>query len=298
MYTDFFELKEKPFSITPDPSFFFLSETHLEALNHLLYGVNNGEGFIMITGDVGSGKTTLTRCLLRKIDSDVKIALILNPMLTEKELIASILQDLGVTFNPSTKKELIDKLNLFLLEQLEKEKKPAIIIIDEAQDLTIRLMEQVRLLSNMETNKNKLLQIILVGQNELNEKLSLPILRQLNQRITVRYELKYLNRQETVSYIHHRLLVAGSNGRIHFTPEAIDLIYRYSKGIPRLINIIADRAMLCAYMQSTNKITKKLVKKGIKSIEVKKARPYDISWLTVVLLCIFLLCLAYFFYIL
>ncbi len=283
MYLDFFGLKEKPFSITPDPSFLFLSETHLEALNHLFYGVKNGEGFILITGDVGSGKTTLCRCLLQKIDYDVKIALILNPILSEKELISSILHDFGVGVKSATKKELIDKLNHFLLEQFEKDKKPAIIIIDEAQDLTARLLEQIRLLSNMETNKEKLLQIILIGQDELREKLSFPALRQLNQRITIRYELNYLNRQETETYIYHRLLIAGANGRLLFTTKAIDKIYKHSRGIPRLINIMADRSLLSAYMQSSTKINKKMVNTGIKSLEIKKSNPLNIKWLIVIL---------------
>lgn len=289
MYTDFFGLTEKPFKITPDPSFLFMSETHLEALNHLLYGIKNGEGFILITGDVGSGKTTLCRCLLQKMDYDAKVALILNPMLSEKELLTTILHDFGVEIKAFTKKGLLDTLNLFLLKQFERDKKPAVVIIDEAQDLTARLLEQIRLLSNMETNKEKLLQIVLIGQNELKEKLQTPELRQLNQRVTIRYELKYLNKQETETYIYHRLLIAGANGRISFTPQAIDIIFRYSKGIPRLINIVTDRALLCGYLESCNKISKIIVKNGIESLEPKKSDSLKLRWIIFILFIVFLL---------
>lgn len=278
MYTDFFELKEKPFKLTPDPKFLFLSETHLEALDHLMYGIQNREGFIQITGDVGSGKTMLCRVLLEKMGPDTKTALIFNPMMSEEELLRAILQDYGVVHRGKTKKGLVDKLNAFLLKQLE-EGKNVVLIIDEAQDLTISLLEQIRLLSNLETEKDKLLQIILSGQKELKDKLNLPVLRQLNQRIAVRYELTYLSRQETEKYIHHRLAVAGCAMRIVFANSALNRIFKYSKGIPRLINLVADRALLSAYMRLTNKITKDLVDAGIESLEAKEAIPARPRWM-------------------
>lgn len=296
MYTDFFALTEKPFKRTPDPKFLFLSDTHLEALHHLIYGITNKEGFIVIAGNVGSGKTTLCRALLEKIGSNTKTALIFNPMLSEEELLCAILQDFGVAYKGSTKKELIDELNTFLLQQLEKDKN-VVLIIDEAQDLTTSLLEQVRLLSNLETNKEKLIQIILLGQNELQDKLNLPELRQLNQRISVRYELQYLDRQEMEKYIYHRLAVANSDGRIVFSPRALNKIFKYSKGIPRLINIVTDRALLSAYMQLTNKITKNLVERGIKSLGAKKQIFPGIRWPAAALFSVLVLTLFLIFHV-
>lgn len=280
MYRAFFSLKEKPFSLTPDPGFLFLSQAHAEALNHLIYGVDNREGFILITGDVGSGKTTLSRMFLEKIGSKAKTALIFNPMLSEEELLRTMLQDFGVTTAGSTKKDLIDELNAFLLQQLEEGKK-VILIIDEAQDLSTSLLEQIRLLSNLETAKEKLLQIILLGQDELKDKLSKSNLRQLNQRITVRYKLSYLNRQETEKYVYHRLTIAGSDGRLHFTGGALDRIFSYSKGAPRLINVATDRALLCGYMQLSSTITKKMVNIAIESLEAKERLWPKMKWMTV-----------------
>jgi len=293
MYADFFELKEKPFKLTPDPKFLFLSSTHLEALNHLIYGIKNREGFILITGDVGSGKTTLCRVLLERMGSDTKIALVFNPMLSEEELLCAILQDFGVAYRGKTKKELVDELNAFLLKQLE-EGKNVILIIDEAQNLTISLLEQIRLLSNLETEKEKLIQIILLGQNELKEKLNLPVLRQLNQRIGVRYELKYLSREETGKYIHHRLTVAGSDGRVIFADSALNRIFKYSKGVPRLINLVADRTLLSGHMQLTNKITKNLVDTGIESLEAREVVFPGTSWRTVALVSVLVTLFTFF----
>lgn len=279
MYLDFFHLKEKPFSLTPDPAFLFLSENHSEALNHLIYGISNREGFILITGEVGSGKTTLSRTFLERIGTGATTALIFNPMLSEEELLRTMLQDFGIKPLGSTKKDLIDELNAFLLQQLGQGKK-VILIIDEAQNLSTSLLEQIRLLSNLETTKEKLLQIVLLGQSELKEKLNQHNLRQLNQRITVRYELSYLSRKEMEKYIYHRMTVAGSDGRVHFTKRALDRIYTYSKGAPRLINVVADRTLLGGYMQLTNSINRKVVELAVESLEVKERLWPRVKWMT------------------
>jgi len=240
MYEEFYGLREKPFNLTPDPRFFFLSESHREAFEHLLYGIKEREGFILITGEVGAGKTTLCRALLNKLDSNIiNSALILNPMFSGQELLQCILSDFGIQSKATTKKKLLDELNRFLLSK-QAANQNSILIIDEAQNLPLPVLEELRILSNLETEKEKLLQIILMGQIELKEKLSLPRLRQLNQRISIRYHLRTLGEEETPRYIQHRMTVAGSSGDIHFTSSALREIYRYSQGIPRLINLAAD----------------------------------------------------------
>lgn len=267
MYEEFYGLKEKPFSLTPDPRFLFLSEHHREAFEHLLYGIQEKEGFILITGEVGAGKTTLCRALLNKIDSSAtNTALILNPMFSERELLQCILGDFGVKTTATSKKELLDDLNQFLLNQQAADRN-SILIIDEAQNLSPTVLEDIRILSNLETEKEKLLQIILMGQIELKEKLSLPQLRQLNQRISVRYHLQTLGKEEVPRYIQHRLTVAGSSGDIHFVPVAIQEIYSYSQGIPRLINLAADRALLAGYAEQSREIQHQTVIRGLKSLE-------------------------------
>lgn len=267
MYEEFYALKEKPFSLTPDPRFFFLSENHREAFDHLLYGIKEKEGFILITGEVGTGKTTLCRALLERIDSSTTdTALILNPMLSGHELLQTILNDFGIPRGATTKKGLLDALNQFLLRQ-QATNRNSILIIDEAQNLPSPLLEEIRILSNLETEKEKLLQIILIGQIELKEKLSLPQLRQLNQRISIRYHLENLGKDEVPRYIQHRLTVAGSSGDIHFKSGALKAIYQYSRGIPRLTNLAADRALLAGYAAQTRQIQRGLVIKGLKSLE-------------------------------
>jgi general secretion pathway protein A len=267
MYEEFYGLNEKPFSLTPDPRFFFLSEHHREAFEHLLYGIQEREGFILITGEVGAGKTTLCRALLNKIDSNAtNTALILNPMFSERELLQCILGDFGLQTTAATKKELLDDLNQFLLNQ-QAANRNSILIIDEAQNLSPAVLEEIRILSNLETEKEKLLQIILIGQIELKEKLSLPQLRQLNQRISVRYHLQTLGKEEVPRYIQHRLTVAGSSGDIHFTSGAVQEIYSYSQGIPRLINLAADRALLAGYAEQSREIRHQTVARGLKSLE-------------------------------
>lgn len=269
MYEDFYGLREKPFNLTPDPRFLFLSESHRVALEHLIYGIAQKEGFMLIIGDVGTGKTTICRALLERLDEKTETALILNPQLSEEELLLTILSEFGITFSETGKKRIIDRLNQFLLEQLASGGK-AVLIIDEAQNLSLTVLEQIRLLSNLETEKEKLLQIILIGQQELKTKLELPVLRQLNQRISVRFNLTPLNKVETKRYIEHRLMIAGSEGGIDFSNRATPLIYEYSQGIPRLINLISDRCLLGGYIKQTNHITPGIVKEAVKSLGSEK----------------------------
>lgn len=267
MYEEFYGLKEKPFNLTPDPRFFFLSENHRGAFEHLLYGIKEKEGFILITGEVGAGKTTLCRALLNKLESQgTDTALILNPMFSGQELLQCILGDFGIPGSGTAKKDLLDGLNRFLLNQ-QAAGRSSVLIIDEAQNLPLPVLEELRILSNLETEKEKLLQIILMGQIELKEKLSLPRLRQLNQRISVRYHLQPLAREEVPRYIQHRLTVAGSTGDLHFTPGALREIYRYSQGIPRLINLACDRALLAGYAEQAREIRRQVVSRGLKSLE-------------------------------
>ncbi|MGR3295629.1 MAG: ExeA family protein, partial [Candidatus Bathyanammoxibius sp.] len=230
MYLEFFGLKEKPFSLTPDPKYFFMSETHKTNLDLSLYGIKTREGFIVITGAIGTGKTTLCRMILEKMDRKTHSALILNPFISEDELLESILHDFGITVKDTakrTKQEMINQLNEFLLNAL-KEGENAILIIDEAQNLPTPVLEQIRILSNLETEKEKLLQIILVGQLGLMRLLESPQLKQLDQRISVKCQLSPLKKEEIQKYIEHRLMVAGSKGQINFTPKALALIQEYS----------------------------------------------------------------------
>ncbi|MBI4610639.1 MAG: AAA family ATPase [Candidatus Rokubacteria bacterium] len=266
MYEAFYGLREKPFSLTPDPKFFYLSQSHRDALDHLLYGIQQREGFIVITGDVGTGKTTLCRALLGKLDERTKTALIFNPMLSQEELLRSILQDFGLRGAGATKKELIDELNEFLIRLLT-EGRNAVLIVDEAQDLSEQILEQIRLLSNLETEKEKLIQIILVGQLGLLDLLSAPGLKQLNQRVSVRFKIRPLSPHETNQYIFHRLLVAGSTGEAIFSPAALQAIYRYSQGVPRLVNLACDRALLQGFVDQDSRITAERVNLALKSLD-------------------------------
>lgn len=269
MYLDFYGLKEKPFSLTPDPQFLYLSENHRTAIESLLYGIRQREGFMVVTGDIGTGKTTICRSLLEKLDGNVKTAVIFNSFLTEGELLRAILQDLGFASIARSKTERIDALNRYLLEQLSLGQH-VLLIIDEAQNLSIPVLEQIRMLSNLETTKEKMLQIILFGQLELNEKLRSPKLKQLNQRIGIRHHIHPLNREETESYVYQRLTVAGSQGSITFSKSALDEIYRYSQGIPRLINLLCDRTLIGGFVEDTFQIDKGLVKKAIKDLGGKE----------------------------
>ncbi|MDO9270216.1 MAG: AAA family ATPase [Methylobacter sp.] len=259
MYTQYFHFSELPFSIATDPHFIYMSPRHQEGLAHLLYGINFGGGFVALTGEVGTGKTTLCHCLLQKIPENINIALILNPKLNPVELLATICDELGIIYdkNQHSLKNLIDLLNQHLITSHANGKR-TVLLIDEAQNLSMEVLEQIRLLTNLETNKTKLLQVILVGQPELKESLKRQDLRQLNQRITARYHLLPLSLDETRAYIHHRLIVCNGRPEI-FKERAIRKVYKLSSGIPRMINILCDRALLGAYSTNTHVITPAIV---------------------------------------
>ena len=246
MYTHFFRFREPPFSITPDPAFLYLSPRHHEALAHLLYGTGESGGFVQLTGEVGTGKTTVIRTLLEQRMPEVDVALILNPRQTAPEFLQSICDELGVAYTePASPKGLVDALNRHLLATHARNRR-TVLIIDEAQNLSEDLLEQIRLLTNLETSKQKLLRIMLIGQPELDELLARPGLRQLSQRITARFHLTALSRDETHEYIAHRLRVAGGDASL-FDAAAMRAVYRHSGGVPRLINVLCDRALLAAY---------------------------------------------------
>ncbi|OGP49900.1 MAG: hypothetical protein A2Y79_02875 [Deltaproteobacteria bacterium RBG_13_43_22] len=266
MYQLFFGLKEKPFRITPDPRFLYLSEKHAEALDHLTYGISQGEGFMVISGDVGTGKTTIIRSLTERLDaSRIKTAIVLNPLLEIEDLLKTILEDFGLSPKGNSKKELIDQLNAFLLS-LTRGGIKAVVIIDESQNLTSDLLEELRSLSNLETDQEKLLQIVLVGQLELWNKLNSPALRQLKQRISVNYCLEPLSLKETKEYISHRLSIAGSRGNLVFSTRALRLIHKVSRGIPRLINLLCDRTLLVLYLDQKTQVLPGHVRKAIESL--------------------------------
>ncbi|MDX9703386.1 MAG: AAA family ATPase [Candidatus Auribacterota bacterium] len=269
MYKDFFGLKENPFDLTPDSHFLFPSKKHQEALAHLTYGIEARKGFILITGEVGAGKTTLCRALLSRMNTNTEVAFVLNSYLNAFEILQAINEDLGIKSKAKSKKELVDELNEFLLEQKQRSRN-VVVLIDECQNLPFETLEQLRMLSNLETEKEKLLQIVMVGQPELLEILNTPELRQLNQRITVRYHLYPLDYHEMTEYIEHRLKVAGSESGIEFTPTALKRIFKYSRGVPRIVNVVCDNTLLAAYVSEKKKITLQLVNKAIKEIQGKK----------------------------
>jgi general secretion pathway protein A len=279
MYLSFFGLNEKPFAITPDPRYLFLSERHSEALAHLVYGISDAGGFIQLTGEVGTGKTTTIRSLLAQIPKDAEVALILNPRITATEFLLTICEELGIGVpddSVASVKDLVDILNAYLLRAHAKGQR-VVVVVDEAHLLEPAVLEQVRLLTNLETSTQKLLQIILIGQPELRELLDRNDLRQLAQRITARYHLSPLSKDETAAYVRHRLRVAGSTSEI-FTPMALLELHRLAGGVPRLINIISDRALLGAYTQDRHGVTGPLVRQAAKEVFGKPFAPLWMPW--------------------
>ena len=269
MYESFYGFRESPFNITPDPKFLFLSPTHLDALQHLRYGLQEKKGFIVLTGEVGCGKTTLCRKLLDELDPQHwDTALIINPRLTETQLIKAILTELGEEGKARSRSDLHQHLNRVLLERIHA-RKDIVLIIDESQNLSFEALEHLRLLSNFETDKQKLLQIILIGQPELKEKLTQKRLRQLRQRILVHYNLSPLKSDETIHYIQHRLSMAGSMGRPNFTPNAYRRVFSASGGIPRMINNICDKSLLSSFIRSSESVTYWDVRRAVKELNLR-----------------------------
>jgi general secretion pathway protein A len=266
VYLEFYGLSEPPFDITPNPRFLFFSVKHREAFNHLLFGIRERKGFVQLTGEVGAGKTTLCRSLLSQLGKNFETALILNPVLTADQMVKAIAMEFGLNVKGMDRLETVAALNEFLLNLADRGK-DAVLLIDEAQDLTTELLEQVRLLSNLETYDRKLLQIVLMGQPELRDRLEAHELRQLRQRITVRYHLPPLTRLEVGQYLQHRLAVSGAQGPPYFTPGAVWRIHRYSAGVPRLINAVADKCLLAGYVQQREQIDFKMVGRAIRELE-------------------------------
>lgn len=287
MHEEYYGFSEKPFSLTPDPKYLYKSESHANAFDLLQYAIRRREGFVVVTGDIGTGKTTLCRAILEQLDRKTFTALVLNPFLSEEDLLRLILQDFGVVSREEikrgrlagvSKQELIDTLNEFLLSLLPL-RAGALLIIDEAQNLPRQVLEQIRILSNLETHKEKLLQIVLVGQLNLKDLLRSPDLRQLDQRVSIRYELKPLTREETAAYIAHRLTIAGGGAVVSFAPKALDRVHKYTGGIPRLINLVCDRALLGGYSVRTNRITPEIVAAAAAGLDLVAPRAPVFGWL-------------------
>jgi general secretion pathway protein A len=266
VYLDYYGLTEPPFDITPNPRFLFYSTKHREAFNHLLFGLRERKGFVQLTGEVGAGKTTLCRALLEQLDPHYATALILNPVMSAEELVKLIAIEFGLPAAGLDRLDTLSVINQFLLQQAE-DNRETVLLIDEAQDLTEELLEQVRLLSNLETDNRKLLQIVLLGQPELRDRLNSPRLRQLRQRITVRYHLHPLTRQEVNQYIQHRLHVSGGNGTPYFTRPALWRVYHYAQGVPRLVNAVCDKALLAGFVAQSECIDYRLVNRAIRELE-------------------------------
>jgi general secretion pathway protein A len=287
MHEEYYGFVEKPFSLTPDPKYLYKSESHANAFDLLQYAIRRREGFVVVTGDIGTGKTTLCRAVLEQLDKKTFTALVLNPFISEEDLLRIILQDFGVVSRDEikrgrltgvSKQELLDTLNEFLLSLLPL-RACALLIIDEAQNLPHHVLEQIRILSNLETDKEKLLQIVLVGQLNLRDLLRSPELRQLDQRVSIRYELKPLTREETALYVAHRLTIAGGGAVVSFAPKALELVHKYTTGIPRLINLVCDRALLGGYSARTNRITPDMVLAAATGLELAAPRASVLGWL-------------------
>jgi general secretion pathway protein A len=291
MYDKYYGFKEKPFEITPDPKFIYFSETHKEALAHLRYAIREGKGFSVVTGEVGTGKTTLVHTLLNKLDGTVRTAYIFNPVMDPEDFLNYICEDLGLKSNGARSRgQNLTLLHNFLLNCYAQNER-VFLIIDEAQSLNTKLLEEVRLLTNLETATNKLLHVILLGQPELNKTLADERFRALKQRITIRYDLSTLNLNDTKEYIRYRMKKAGAKDLSIFDEGAIKTIYEYSKGIPRLINIVCDNALLTGFSQEKNRITKPIIEEVIKDLEgertIKKRRLFPIlAIILILLLCI------------
>ncbi|MCP4432133.1 MAG: AAA family ATPase [Gammaproteobacteria bacterium] len=276
MYTKHFGLTEEPFSIAANPRFLYMSASHREALGHLLYGIGSDSGFVLLTGEVGTGKTTVCRCLLQQLPENTEVAYILNPKVSAIEMLGGICDEIGVAYPASSNsiKELVDAINRHLLRR-HADGKQTVVIIDEAQNLSFDVLEQLRLLTNLETDERKLLRIILIGQPELATMLASPELKQVEQRITARYYLKPLQRSEIGAYVSHRLAVAGRR-KVIFPPRILPKLYAKTRGIPRLINVICDRAMLGAYVNSQTRVNSQVLNKAAEEVQGRPGRP---GWL-------------------
>lgn len=270
MYKDYYRLQEEPFNITPDPRYLYLTDQHREALSHLQYGIRNRKGFICLTGEVGAGKTMLCRKLLAELGENYDTALILNPMLTDTQLIRAVVEEFGIQTKRTDRLGYLRLLNDFLLK-VNSVGRDAVLIIDEAQDMTINNLEAIRLLSNLETDRQKLLQIVLVGQPELRTMLNHPSLRQLSQRITVRYHLNNMSAEDTAAYIRHRLKIAGQDeaeqNSVRFDFAAVREIHHYSQGTPRLVNALGDKALLAGYVFRTTTIDRGIVMAALNDLK-------------------------------
>ena len=279
MYQEFFGISDKPFQITPDPRFLYLTSRHRDGLAHLLYGADEAGGFILLTGEVGTGKTMLCRSVLEQLPEHVNIALILNPRQNSYELLASICDELNIPYRKHTKslKYLVDRLNLYLLKEHAQGKR-TVLVIDEAQNLRAEVLEQIRLLTNLEVSTQKLLQIILIGQPELQAILARPELRQLTQRITARFHLTPLSRDETSAYIRHRLQIVGFKGEL-FSPSAMNVVHRITGGVPRLINNVCERAMIGAYGENVHRIDQKMVRNAASEVLQPKECLQSNQWI-------------------
>jgi len=285
MYESFYGFAEKPFSLTPDPKYLYRSESHSNALELLQYALDRREGFVVITGDIGTGKTTLCRALLEQTDRRTFTALLLNPFLSEEDLLKAILQDLGVlsrtdgqTGRQPSKQDLVTVLHDFLLSLVPLGAR-AVLIVDEAQNLPLSILEQIRILSNLETDKEKLLQIVLVGQLELMGLLRSPDLRQLDQRISIKYQLKPLTDDEVGAYITHRLAIANGARSVAFTPAALRLVHEFTGGIPRLVNMLCDRALVGGYSAQASRIDETILTAAAEGLDLKPVKAARTSWL-------------------
>ena len=278
MYLEFFGISDKPFQITPDTRFLYLTQRHRDGLAHLLYGADEAGGFILLTGEVGTGKTMLCRSVLEQMPEHVNVALILNPRQTAKELIASMCDELKIPYRKTSNsiKYLVDRLNLYLLKKHSQGKR-TVLVIDEAQNLSADVLEQIRLLTNLEVSTQKLLQIILIGQPELQAILARPELRQLSQRITARFHLTPLSNEETVAYVRHRLQIVGMRGEL-FSKSALNMVHRLSGGVPRLINNICERAMMGAYADNVHRIDRNIVRKAANEVLQPTERLQPTQW--------------------